>query len=84
MAVIPATLQGNYISVQGGGSVQSTTTQSDVEFGVITSVYNGAWYTKVGDSVMFKVKDTIPVSQGGNSYLLIKECDLILVENPPA
>jgi len=80
---IPATLEGNWISIVGAPSVQGMiSVNSKIQFGVVSSLYNGGgWAVKVGDSVMFNLDNGYEITQGGNNYILLKESDIMLVEN---
>lgn len=81
---LPARLYPGYISIYGAGSVNGITRTTDAyQFGVIEQMWPDSEGTlSIGQSVLYKVADTIQVIYDSTTYYLTKETNIILIESP--
>ncbi len=79
---LPIRLYGNFISVKGAASIQGLlVSDSDLQFGVVSGVPKKTREAKKGDSVLFRASQAVMI-KGDTDYFLVKDTDIILIENP--
>lgn len=91
---LPVALQGDYVSLTLSITTQDISVilpenPADAEgkqppvFGLVDSI-NGSDSSQslaVGNTVMFKMEDAILVRHSGTDYYLVKQSDIIFIEN---
>lgn len=79
---LPVTLPANTLSIYGHGSINGiVVTSSGYQFGIIDQMYFGAQVSLVGQSVLFKVSDSIGLTYLSSPYFLVPEENIVLTEN---
>lgn len=86
---LPVKLGIGQLSIYGGGSTQNLfqsppETNPAVRFGIVNAAFNYYGNVSVGQSVMYKIEDSIPVFYGAENtqYFIVSETKIILIENP--
>lgn len=80
-----AALKPNYVSIYGRGSIQGITMNlpSQFQFGLVDQIWDLLPnIVAVGDSVMFRLADADPYTNGNIQYYLVEETKIILTEDP--
>lgn len=79
---LPAKLPPSTISIYGYQSLNGITPQqAGYQFGIIDQMYYGAQNDWVGQSVLFKLSNSLQLKHSGNVYFLIQEENIVLTEN---
>lgn len=84
LPTLPLTLKPNYVSIYGHGSYQGFELQNPLlQFGSVNQIYDTLPnLVAIGDSVMFRLDDSIPFNYNGIQYYILPETKVILVEDP--
>lgn len=79
---IPAKIHNSYILIKGAASVQGfVPNNTNMQFGEIFQKSVCPTIFTLGSSVMFDLRKSELFSYNGDQYFLLKEADIILIED---
>lgn len=81
--MIPARLFPNYAAIYGSATTQGISFQdNNLQFGTVSQISGDLPYlVSEGQSVLFKISDSLQITSGLYTYFLVEEQKIILVED---
>lgn len=81
--MIPARLFPNYAAIYGSASTQGITyNDPNLQFGIVSQIAGDLPYlVSEGQSVLFRISDSLQITASSYTYFLVEEQKIILVED---